>query len=257
MIDIQINFAGYPENDVLHDISLCFNKGCLTSIIGPNGCGKSTLLKTILGLTPKTDGEILINNTPLKSLTRKETARNIAYLSQGKNIPNMTVFQMVLHGRFPHMNYPRSYSKKDKAIALDAMERMGIAAYADTQVAKLSGGMRQNAYIAMALAQDTEYILLDEPMAYLDISHQIELMKLLSKLAKEGKSIVTVMHDLPIAFTFSDVLIVLRDGYVVSTGTPKEIYEKNIVKDIFGINLKHGNSEYYYDLSDIPKYQKS
>ena len=167
-------------------MSVAFEKGRLTSVIGVNGCGKSTLLKAVLGIQPISGGEISIDGQTLGNMSRNEIARKFAYLPQGKNTPDMTVEQMVLHGRFPHLDYPRRYTKHDREIAVSAMKQAGVAAHAHKPLYTLSGGMRQNAYIAMALAQCTDYILLDEPTTYLDIAHQLELMKTLRKLSDEG-----------------------------------------------------------------------
>lgn len=253
MIKLDVRSAGYPQKEVLNGISICFAKGKLTSIIGPNGCGKSTLLKTALGIVPCLEGEISVNDENIIRLKRKETAKRIAYLAQGKNVPDMTVGQMVLHGRFPHLSYPRRYSANDVDIAHAAMKRVGISELADRPMLSLSGGMRQNAYIAMALAQDTEYILLDEPTTYLDISHQLKLMKLLRELADSGKGIVAVMHDIPLALTFSDSIVIMTGGRIVSEGSPIKICSSNIIKDIFGVELSFENGEYYYKLAGRPE----
>ena len=202
MLELNRISAGYGKQTVLNDVSAFFEKGKLTSIIGVNGCGKSTLLKAILGILSLSSGEIFIDGENLLTISRNEIAKKIAYLSQGKNIPDMTVEQMVLHGRFPYLSYPRRYSSHDREVAIKAMEIVGVAEFAHKPLYSLSGGMRQNAYIAMALAQDTDYILLDEPTTYLDIAHQLELMRILRKLADSGKGIVTVMHNLTIAFDF-------------------------------------------------------
>lgn len=249
MIEVKIKSAGYHKKEILHNLAAGFEKGRLTSIIGPNGCGKSTLLKTILGIIPSVDGEIFVDGESISDKKRKEIARRIAYLPQGKDVPDMTVEQMVLHGRFPHLTYPRRYGKSDRMIARAAMERMGIAVLAEEPMSSLSGGMRQNAYIAMSLAQDTEYIILDEPTAYLDIAHQLELMKILRELADGGKGIITVMHDLPISFTFSDDIMVIKDGNITAEGTPGEISQSDIIKDVFGIRLYAEGGEYFYKLS--------
>ena len=196
MLEIKNVTAGYGKHTVLNDVSVAFEKGKLTSIIGVNGCGKSTLLKALLGILPLSSGEIVIDGKELCSMSRIEIARSVAYLAQGKNTPDMTVEQMVLHGRFPYLSYPRRYREADREIARKAMDAVGILHLADKSLYELSGGMRQTAYIAMAIAQDTDYILLDEPTTYLDIAHQLELMKLLRGLANSGKGIVTVMHDL-------------------------------------------------------------
>ena len=248
MIELSHISTGYGIKIILHDVSVAFEKGKLTSIIGANGCGKSTLLKTILGILPSKSGNITIDGARLKEMSRNDIARRIAYLSQEKNTPDMTVEQLVLHGRFPHLSYPRRYTDQDRVIAVGVMEQMGIVEYAHKPLYSLSGGMKQNSYIAMALAQETDYILLDEPTTYLDIAHQLELMKILRSLADSGKGIVAVMHDLPMAFTFSDKIILINDGRIVDDERPEKIYERNVIDKVFGIALdqsKYGRSYSY------------
>lgn len=245
MLEIKNVTAGYGKQPVLSGVSATFEKGRLTSIIGVNGCGKSTLLKVMLGILPLMDGAVEIDGAELSALKRNEIAQRVAYLSQGKNTPDMTVMQMVLHGRFPYLGYPRRYTSRDREIAFAAMERMGISDLAEKPLYSLSGGMRQNAYIAMALAQDTEYILLDEPTTYLDIAHQLELMQILRELANSGKGIVAVMHDLPLAFDFSDTLAVINKGTLSIQATPSEISESRVVEDIFGVKIRRGQKGNY------------
>lgn len=248
MIELSHISTGYGIKIILNDVSVTFEKGKLTSIIGANGCGKSTLLKTILGILPSKSGNVTIDGARLKEMSRNDIARRIAYLSQEKNTPDMTVEQLVLHGRFPHLSYPRRYTDQDRVIAVGVMEQMGIVEYAHKPLYSLSGGMKQNSYIAMALAQETNYILLDEPTTYLDIAHQLELMKILRSLADSGKGIVAVMHDLPMAFTFSDKIILINDGRIVDDERPEKIYERNVIDKVFGIALdrsKDGRSYSY------------
>ena len=248
MIELNHISTGYGIKIILNNVSVAFEKGKLTSIIGANGCGKSTLLKTILGILPSKSGNITIDGARLKEMSRNDIARRIAYLSQEKNTPDMTVEQLVLHGRFPHLSYPRRYTDKDRVIAVGVMEQMEIVEYAHKPLYSLSGGMKQNSYIAMALAQETDYILLDEPTTYLDIAHQLELMKILRSLADSGKGIVAVMHDLPMAFTFSDKIILINDGRIVDDERPEKIYERNVIDKVFGIALdrsKDGRSYSY------------
>ena len=248
MIELNHISTGYGIKIILNNVSVAFEKGKLTSIIGANGCGKSTLLKTILGILPSKSGNITIDGARLKEMSRNDIARRIAYLSQEKNTPDMTVEQLVLHGRFPHLSYPRRYTDKDRVIAVGVMEQMGIVEYAHKPLYSLSGGMKQTSYIAMALAQETDYILLDEPTTYLDIAHQLELMKILRSLADSGKGIVAVMHNLPMAFTFSDKIILINDGRIVDDERPEKIYERNVIDKVFGIALdrsKDGRSYSY------------
>ena len=246
MLEVKNISAGYGKQTVLDGVTVSFEKGKLTSIIGPNGCGKSTLLGTALGILPLSHGEIFVDGQDLRELSRNEIAKKIAYLSQGKSTPDMTVMQMVLHGRFPYLSYPRRYTRLDKEIAYSAMERVGILSFADKPLYSLSGGMQQNAYIAMALAQDTDYILLDEPTTYLDISHQLSMMKILRELADGGKGIVTVMHDLPMAFDFSDEIAVLNNKRIIFKDQPKKLADTSDIKAIFGVQVKYLETENKY-----------
>jgi iron complex transport system ATP-binding protein len=226
-----------------------FEKGKLTSIIGANGCGKSTLLKAILGILPVSEGEIVIDGNNIRAMSRNDIAKKAAYLAQNRNTPDMTVEQMVLHGRFPYLSYPRRYTDRDRQAAQRAMEAVGISPLADKPLYTLSGGMRQNAYIAMALAQDTDYILLDEPTTYLDIAHQLELMKLLRSLADSGKGIVAVMHDLPMAFDFSDEILILENGSARLQATPDQICATTAIREVFRVQLRRSGEtgKYHYD----------
>ena len=246
MLELKNVCAGYGNREILTDVSFSFSKSEFVSVVGPNGSGKSTLLKTAMGILPLTSGGVYVDGEDLRGLSQRRIAEKISYLSQGRNVPDMTVGQLVLHGRFPHLSYPRQYSENDKQIVLRAMSQLGISEYADRPLSALSGGMRQNAYIAMALSQDTDYILLDEPTTYLDIFHQLELMKTFKKLSDMGKGVVSVLHDLPLAFSFSDRVIVLNDGKVVADGAPSEIYGDAVIYDVFGIELDYSESEQNY-----------
>lgn len=248
MIKLENASVFYGKKQALRGVSASLDKGKLVSVIGPNGSGKSTLLKSVCGIIPLAEGRVIADGVPLDTLKPKETAKRIAYLAQGKNTPDMTVSQLVLHGRFPHLSYPRRYSEKDTEKAFSAMEQAGVSDAAHSPLKSLSGGMRQNAYIAMALAQDTEYILLDEPTTYLDIAHQLSLMKTLKRLSESGRGITAVMHDLPLAFNFSDTVIILSAGKNVFCGTPSEAVDSGIVRDIFGVSLfRLPGGEYVYD----------
>ena len=250
MLELKNISTGYGKQTVLCNVTATFEKGKLTSIIGINGCGKSTLLKATLGILPLSSGSISVDGQELDSLRRNEIAKKIAYLSQGKNTPDMTVEQMVLHGRFPYLSYPRRYTNRDREIAVEAMKAVGIAELAQKPMYTLSGGMRQNAYIAMALAQDTGYILLDEPTTYLDIEHQLGLMKLLRDLARSGKGIVAVMHDLPMAFEFSDEIVMIEKGRVKAQMSPSELCGSSAIEEAFKVRItRTGESgKYYYDI---------
>ena len=248
MIEIKNLCSGYGKKQILDRLSLTVEQGQLTSVIGPNGCGKSTLLKTVTGIVPILSGEISIDGTAADTLDRKALAKRVSYLAQGKSTPDMTVAQMVLHGRFVHLNYPRRYTEADKRIAVQAMEKAGVLEYAELPMSSLSGGMRQGAYIARALAQDTDHILLDEPTTYLDISNQAELIKTLRALADSGKAVLTVLHDIPMALAFSDTVAVMDNGRIEAIGTPDEIYASGVIDTVFGVSVRRAEdkSGYYY-----------
>lgn len=250
MIELRNLFVSYEKKNIIKDASVAIEDGKITSIIGPNGAGKSTLLKAMIGIC-QTSGDILIDDTSTKDMTRTEIAKKIAFLSQGKNTPDMTVEQMVLHGRFPHIGYPRKYTKKDKDIVSFSLKQMGIDDLAHQNMNTLSGGMRQRAYLAMAFAQDTKYIFCDEPTTYLDISHQLELMNELRTLADSGKGILAVMHDLPLAFHFSDSIIVMKEGTIIEKTTPEKLCKTSLIREIFGVDIQQsaesGHDSYKYE----------
>lgn len=252
MIEIKNINAGYKNKDVLKNISLVCNKGEVTTIIGANGCGKSTLLKSIIGMIPTTSGEILIDNTNINTLSETDRAKKIAYLSQGKNIPDILAGRLVLHGRFPYLSYPRKYTKLDYDIANKAMEKLGILEYRDMHMSNLSGGMRQKVYIAMALCQQADIILLDEPTTYLDVKQQINLSNTMTELASSGKTILTVLHDIILALKISNKIIVMKSGQIIKTGSPEQILNSNCIKEVFDININtiktNNGTEYYYSV---------
>lgn len=245
MLDVCGLTAGYGKKEVLHHLSVSLEAGKLTAIIGPNGCGKSTLLKAVLGLIPRAEGEVVLDGVSFSTLRRQEIARRIAYLAQGASIPDMIVEELVLRGRFPYLSYPRGYTQKDRELARLAMERVGIAALAREPMSALSGGLRQTAYIAMALAQGTDSILLDEPTTYLDVAHQLALMKLLRQLSAEGRGITAVMHDLPLALNFADTVAVMAEGKIVMVGTPREIAASGVIGTVFGVEVMQTDGEYW------------
>ena len=244
--------GGYGKKDVLCDLSLALPNASLTCVIGENGCGKSTLLKGALGLLPSCRGTVLIDGAPLAQMKRRDVAVRLSYLPQERKMPDMTVLQTVLNGRFPHVKYPYRYSKKDKEIAWDAMRRMKVDALAEAFLSELSGGLRQKVYIAMALAQETDHILLDEPTAHLDVGHTIALMRELRALAASGKAVIAVLHDLPLALEYADRIIALHEGQLVFDGAPRELLKTDLPMRIFGASVQtvqaEGKTFYHMDV---------
>ena len=238
MLEIRNFSAGYPGKPVLKGVEICLPSGRVTAILGPNGCGKSTLFKAICGILPADGGEVLLDGVSLLGLPQKLLARKIAYLAQNRQIPDITVCRLVLHGRFPYLSYPRHYRTEDYAAAQSAMERMGIADLADAPLQQLSGGQRQKVYIAMALAQNTPVILLDEPTTYLDVHHQLQLMRQAQELAAQGKTVAMVLHDLSHAMTVAEHVVLMERGQVAAQGTPEEVYASGRMDAVFGVRLR-------------------
>lgn len=256
MVEIKNVCAGYGKCEVLHNINLKLFKGQVTTLIGANGSGKSTLLKTLLGFLPLMGGEIRLDGISTQNFSREKLARKIAYLPQGKSVPDITAERMVLYGRFPYLSYPRKYRAQDIAIAQQAMKRMGIAELAEKPMAKLSGGMRQKVYIAMALAQQADVIVMDEPTTYLDIGQQLKFAGLIKQLSADGKTILLVLHDLPLAFKISEQIVVIENGVVAECGTAEQILKSGIIERICGVVVKSTTTQagvqYFYDLDALP-----
>lgn len=255
MLEVKSLSAGYSDTHVLEHVDFRIPSGKVTVILGPNGCGKSTLLKALCGIIPADSGQVVLDGENILTLPQRQLAQRVAYLAQSRQIPDITVERLVLHGRFPYLGYPRRYRKEDYAIADAAMKTMGVAELADELVQNLSGGQRQKVYIAMALAQDTPVILLDEPTTYLDISHQLQLMQQARMLAAQGKTVVMIIHDLPHAFQTADHMILMRDGKIVADGTPEQIYASGMISSVFGVRLcrtgTEGGWRYYCEESKL------
>ena len=237
MIELKSLSVGYGKTEILKNANASFEKGKLTVLVGVNGCGKTTLLKTVAGILPPLNGSISADGSELSCLSQKDRARILSYLPQGRPLPDMTVGELVLHGRFPHLSFPRVYSDSDKSIAKEKMKQIGIEDLCDFHLSTLSGGMRQKAYIAMALASESEYLLLDEPTTYLDIAHQIELMKILKALAESGKGVVAVLHDLSLAMEYADELAVISNGSVRIQASSSLRLCSDMIGTVFGVDV--------------------
>lgn len=252
MVEVRNLRAGYSKSEILHGVDFTANKGEITTVIGNNGCGKSTLLKTISGVLPIMSGEVRINGDSIASLSPSERAKQTAYLPQSKNTPDITVGRIVLHGRFPYLSYPRKYKKVDFEIADEAMKEMDVLSLSDKHMEELSGGTRQKVYIAMALAQRSPIIVMDEPTSYLDIGRQIKLIEIIKNLADDGKTIILSLHDLVMALKISDRIFVMENGRFIMNGAPEEILESGIIKKLYGIEVKTldtpAGKQYYYEM---------
>lgn len=251
MIELKRLTVGFPGRKVLEDVDLTFRPGEVTVLLGPNGSGKTTLMRTVLGLLPALGGEVLVDGIPAAELSLKEKALKMAYLAQFRSVPNITAERMVLHGRFPHLSYPRRCRPEDRACVREAMERAGVTEFAGRSLGELSGGQRQRVYLAMALAQDTPYVFFDEPTTYLDVKRQLEVMEMARALAARGKGVVLVIHDLCLALRTADRLAVLDGGKIRCCGTPQEIFAGGVLDEVFGVHVRCLDTEqglrYYYE----------
>lgn len=242
--------AGYGEHMVLDGVDLALRPGEVLALLGPNGSGKSTLIRAALGLLPLAGGQVLIDGADAAALTPRQRAQKAAYLPQTRPVPNITALRMVLHGRFPHLTYPRRFRQEDYAAAMAALEQADAACLARRPMPELSGGQRQRVYLAMALAQDAPTLFLDEPTAFLDVSHQLEVGRLAGQLARQGKAVVLVLHDLPLALSTADRLAVLDGGRLLAVDGPEALCADGILNSVFGIELGRVMTDrgwrYYY-----------
>lgn len=246
MFELQHVAVGYDAQPVLQDVSFTAQDGQITALVGTNGCGKTTLLKAIARQLPLQQGQILLQGRSIQSFDRKEFARAAAFMPQVRNIPEITVRGLVSHGRFPYLGLSRQMTTKDRAAVEKAMQATGVARWADRDLRELSGGERQRVYLAMALAQGGDTILLDEPTTYLDVAAQFELLELLQGLAGQGKAVLLVLHDLAQALQYSDRVAVLAQGKMAAFDTPANLFSSRILDGIFGVTLCRAPEGTYY-----------
>ncbi|WP_207205320.1 ABC transporter ATP-binding protein [Microbacterium protaetiae] len=227
--------VGYDPRVVVADASFSASPGTVTTIIGPNGSGKSTLLRAIGGLSRTQAGVIRIDGVDVAQLGVRALARRLALLPQSAVAPDgLTVADLVSRGRQPHQRWYRQWTVSDERATLEAMERMDVATIAKRPLDELSGGQRQRAWIAMCLAQDTSILVLDEPTTHLDMSHAVEILETVRRLAREsGRTILTVLHDLSLAARYSDRLVVVADGAIQAIGDPVDILTPELMRDAF------------------------
>lgn len=232
--------VAYEDNLVVDDLDMQIPQGRITTIIGPNGCGKSTVLKAVGRILKPKGGVVYLNGDDIRRLTTKEVAQKMAILPQSPQAPaGLTVGELVAYGRFPHQRGFGKLIPEDKKIIQWALEVTRLTEFETTAVDNLSGGQRQRVWIAMALAQQTDLILLDEPTTYLDLAYQLEVLELLYRLNREqGRTIVMVLHDLNLAARFADYMIAIRGGDIIQHGTPEEVMTAEVLKETFHIDAE-------------------
>lgn len=229
--------AGYGSQRVLHDVAAEIRTGEIVGIIGPNGCGKSTLLKVLAGLLRPSQGQVTLDERPLRQWNRAAFARQVAVLPQSPVAPAaLTVRELVAMGRHPHARWYRRQAAADFRAINHAIDQCELESLVDRKVQTLSGGERQRAWLAMSLAQQPAMLLLDEPTSALDINHQLELLELLKRLNRQREmTICMVMHDLNQTFRYCDRLIAMKAGRVRHVGTPDELLGVDAIFDVFGV----------------------
>lgn len=228
---------GYSRHPVLRDLNVRIPQGAVTAIIGPNGCGKSTLLKGLAGLLTLSSGQVLLDGDDLGSLRPRAVARKMTLLPQSPIAPEgIRVSELIARGRTPWLRPFRPAGPADRAAVARAIKAADVADLLDARVSDLSGGQRQRVWIAMALAQETGWLLLDEPTTYLDLRHQLDLLKLVRQLnANQQRNIVMVLHDISLAARFADHLIAMRDGRIMAEGSPEAVISAEVLERIFGL----------------------
>ena len=238
MIELRALSAGYGGQPVLQNISLAFPPGTVTALLGPNGCGKTTLLKTALGLLEPVAGGVWYDGAPLSALTPRQAARLAAYLPQSRAVPDIEARRMVLHGRFPYLPFPRRYRQCDYEAVERALAAAGAGELAERPLPRLSGGQRQKVYLAMALAQETPTVFLDEPTAWLDVRCQLDVMRAARTLADAGRAVVIVCHDLCLALRTADRAAVFAGGGLLLDGTSEAVYQSGVLDKAFEVRVR-------------------
>ena len=231
--------VGYGAHTIIEGLDVGLPRGVFTVIVGPNACGKSTLLRTLARLLTPTAGSVELAGRDVRGFRSKEFARELTLLPQAVPVPEgITVADLVARGRFPHQGLLRQWSVEDEEAVRRAMVTTAVDDLRDRVVEDLSGGQRQRVLLAMALAQGTDVLLLDEPTTYLDITHQIEVLQLCARMHREGRTLVAVLHDLNMAARYATHMIAMRDGAIVHEGPPADVVTAERIGEVFGLQCR-------------------
>lgn len=228
---------GYAEATIVKELTLSVPTGKITALVGANGSGKSTILKTMARIMKPKSGSVMLDGKSIHTMSTKDVAKQLAILPQNPTAPDgLTVAELVSYGRYPHQRGFGSMTPEDRRIVMEAIELTGMGEFHDRPIDRLSGGQRQRAWIAMALAQQTDILFLDEPTTFLDMAHQLEVLHLLQKLnEQEGRTIIMVVHDLNHASRYAQHMVAIKSGDVISEGTPAEVMTPEVLRRVFGI----------------------
>ncbi|GAA3519515.1 ABC transporter ATP-binding protein [Aeromicrobium panaciterrae] len=231
---------GYAEVDVVRDLDIDILQGAITVIVGANACGKSTLLRGLARLLKPRGGEVILDGKSVHDMRSIDVAKVLGLLPQSPVAPDgITVSDLVGRGRYPHQGWFRKWSAEDDAAVVAALEATGTAELADRNISELSGGQRQRVWVAMALAQDTDLLLLDEPTTFLDINHQVELLDLLTDLNRlAGKTVVIVLHDLNLACRYADRIVAMKAGSIIAEGAPNDVVTAEVITEVYGLDCE-------------------
>ena len=228
--------VGYGQRIIIEGLDIDIPESELTVIVGPNACGKSTLLRALARMLPVTEGIVELDGQPIGRQNPKAVARRLGLLPQNPIAPDgIVVEDLVGRGRYPHQGVLRQWSDADERAVENALERAKVSDLADRNVGELSGGQRQRVWIAMALAQETPLLLLDEPTTYLDIAHQVEVLNLARSLQRDGFTVVVVLHELNLAFRYATNLVVMRDGAIVAQGAVNDVVTAELIEQVYGL----------------------
>jgi iron complex transport system ATP-binding protein len=232
----QLSLA-YGPRLVVRDLELAIGRAAVTALIGANGSGKSTILRALSRLLSPLHGAVLLDGKAIHQQPTREIAKRLAFLPQrGESPEGLTVYELVANGRFPHRSALGGLGASDRDAIERAIRTVALEALSDRPIDLLSGGERQRAFIAMALAQETEYLLLDEPTTFLDLRHQLEVLDLVRGLHRDaGKTVVMVLHDLNLAARYADRIVAVRGGNIVAAGVPDAVVHPEVLKEVFGV----------------------